>query len=110
MSKKKRIDMSPLKLPNLNGEMIHLSNEDMAHIRELQVNISNLKIALADAYIKSKKHDETLTEAVIGVEKLTNEYMEEAKKIARDHGVDIDAPDQGQWNLDLNAQTLSKVG
>jgi hypothetical protein len=111
MSKKKRIDMTPL-VPKLssNGEAIVLTEEDLNAIMDMQAKIVNLKVSLAEAYVQSKKHEDTLKTAIETLEGLNTQYLEEAKKIARGHGVDIDAPNQGQWNLDLAAKTLSKVG
>lgn len=90
--------------------VILLSDDDLLVILAMQEKINNLKMALADAYFNLKAHEDNLKATVINIEKLTNEYVEEAKTIARHKGVNIDNPTEGQWNLDLINHTLSKVG
>lgn len=89
--------------------VISLSQADLAVILAMQEKINNLKINLADAYANLKVEEDKLKNISNSIEKLTNEYVEEAKTIARHKGVNIDNPGEGQWNLDLINGTLTKI-
>jgi len=86
-----------------------LSQDDLAKILAMQEKINATKIALADAYINLKTQEDNLRNLSSNIDKLTNEYVEEAKAIARSKGVNIDNPNEGQWNLDLIGHTLTKI-
>jgi predicted nucleic acid-binding Zn-ribbon protein len=93
--------------------VICLTDGDLKAILNMQENINNSKILLADTYIELKSQKTRLGSSIeeieASIERLTKDYIEEAKRVARSKGVDIDNPKEGQWRLDLIDHTLTKV-
>jgi hypothetical protein len=64
---------------------------------------------LADAFLQHLDREDGLKAVVADIKTAHAEYLEEAKSVARAHGVDIDKPESGKWNLDITAKTISKL-
>jgi hypothetical protein len=85
-----------------NGEVITLKSSEMTDLEDLDIKIAQKKCLLADLYIK-------LQRATVEVENLNKEFLDEAKKIALAHGIDVNDPATGQWDLNIKQKTLSKI-
>lgn len=100
-------DVSP---PAYSKEIITLSDEDLAVLRRVQAELTRLKVSVANHTIKLHEIKEHLKALTSEAKAKEEEFIDEARKVTKAHGVDVDQPDQGQWNIDLDNNTLNKVG
>lgn len=95
---------------SLNSDnFITLNDDELAPLKKLQQEIVNTKIALANTTIQFTKTEENIRVMVDKLIVMEDNYVNEAKEVAKAHGIDVDKPDQGQWNLDIDNKTLKKT-
>lgn len=95
---------------SLNSDnFITLNDDELAPLKKLQQEIVNTKITLANTTIQFTKTEENIRVMVDKLIVMEDNYVTEAKEVAKAHGIDVDKPDQGQWNLDIDNKTLKKT-
>jgi hypothetical protein len=87
-------------------EKILLNDDELSLLKSKQQELVTLKVELANFVLYSNRTEKAFAESISNKE---NEYLEEAKRVALTHGVDANCPDAGNWNLNLDDKTLSKV-
>lgn len=88
---------------------IILNDEELVNLRTKQQELVVLKVDLANLYLHLQKVEDSIEGVSSKILDKEDEYMEEAKKIAMDHGVNTDSPEAGKWNLNLDEKTLNKI-
>lgn len=111
MAKKKTPIVVENVIPTTHAkEIITLSDEDLAVLRRVQAELTRLKLSVANHTMKLHEIQEHLKALMTDAKVKEEEFIDEARKLTKAHGVDVDQPDQGQWNIDLNNNTLNKIG
>lgn len=87
-------------------EKIILNDDELVGLKTKQQELVALKVELANFVLHTSRSQKSF-ENVISTKE--NEYLEEARALAKSHGVDPDSPDAGKWNLNLDEKTLIKV-
>lgn len=109
MAKKKASATVEKITPVISKEVISLSDEDLAALRQCQLELTKLKVNIANHVMKLHEIEGHLKSLTAEAKTKEQEFIDEARKVTKAHGVDVDQPDQGQWNIDLDNNTLNKI-
>lgn len=92
-----------------NDGVIVLEDAELDTLREHDKNLAELKGKLADLFMQKHTVDANLETLANTLETVRNDYVVTAKALAKNHGVDMDKPNQGNWQLNIANKTLTKV-
>jgi len=106
---KANVDVEKAVAPVDSKEFIALSDDDLVVLRQVQAELTKLKVFVANHTIRLYEMQEYLKNLTVDAKNKEKEFMDEARKVTKAHGVDVDQPDQGQWNIDLDNNTLNKL-
>jgi hypothetical protein len=91
--------VQPLTEPTL----IALTESDRQSINDVNAQLNQLKISLANVDLQRDQLDKTRAEIIAAITKKDAELQNAAKVIARSHGID---PETKKWQIDLSRMAL----
>jgi hypothetical protein len=90
-------------------ESIKLTTEEGAVVRELEKEMLKCKFLVADLYKRHLVLEENLKKATFDLDQVEQRRIAKATEILKSHGIDVTDPKQGNWALDVDTMSFSKL-
>ncbi len=86
-----------------------LSDAEKGEIAPLSQKLRELKAAMADTQLNIMRLESKRLELAEAIMKLDSALMDKAKGTAESHGIDLNDPSKGRWNLDTEGGVFTRV-
>jgi len=98
---KNRLNQNPM--PSRDGQPIKLTDAEGQSVQAFEQALTQAKCQIADAYLQLQR-----SHAVR--EQLEARFIGGVRQIAINHGIAVDDPSAGMWNLNIQTMSFDKVG
>ncbi len=94
---------------SMNSDNISLKEEELSDLKAIDKAALHLKVRLAELVQQQYNLNEQVDKAIAALNAKQDEYLVEVRKLASDHGIEVDNPEKGRWNFNVYTGVFSKL-